>query len=260
MRGLNTKLAVELTKLLQKQDFQAALMMQDQTGKTFTFHEQQVFPSASLIKLGIAAFIKEEWRTKPDLLGKKLVVNKDQRVAGAGVMHFLHQSEWSLGDVLALMLSTSDNTAANLLIDTFGLEQIDSWLAEKDTNIKLQRHFISPVIDGRDNFLTAEALLPIWQSLLDGNDEFSRIVAVALHEQIDRNKLVYYADDLQFDGETYNKTGDLANVEHDCARLQRGDAWFDSIVLTKFENSDQHQAAVHLQHDIGKLLLENLKD
>lgn len=258
MTELDEKLAVALTHKLQAVDFQTALMLKDQKGQTLTWHEQEVFPSASLIKVGIAAYVKSVWNKQPGILTEILTVQPDQRVAGAGVMHHLAQTEWSVRDVLALMLSTSDNTAANILIDRFGLTQINEWLAVTYPGLQLQRRFIAPVIDGRDNFLTAAAFLPAWQELLAGTDEYAQVCRTALHEQTERGKLVYYADDLGFSGETFNKTGDLAEVEHDCACLQQGDSWFDCLLLTKFTGPKQHQQALTLQRQVGKLLLEKL--
>lgn len=258
MAGLDEQLAVAITQKLRAVDFQTALLLQDQTGKTLTFNEETVFPSASLIKIGIAVYINDVWQKQPEILAEKMVVKSEQRVAGAGVMHHLAQEQWSLRDVLALMLATSDNTAANMLLDYFGQEKINDWLGQNFPGLQVQRHFIAPVIAGRDNFLTAAALLPAWQRLFTKENEFTAVCQTAVHEQVERGKLVYYADDLGFTGETYNKTGDLANVEHDCARFLLGEEWFDCILLTKFSGADQHQAALGVQREVGRLLLEKL--
>lgn len=258
MAGLDGDLALALTKRVQQESFPVAVLIQDQARKTFAYKEQEVFPGASLLKIGIADYVKCVWESHPEILQEKLTVSPKQRVSGAGVMHHLSQNEWSLRDVLALMLSTSDNTAANVLLDRFGRGKVNDWLAEKYPGMQLQRYFIAPVVDGQNNFLTAEALLPAWQALFDGKNEFTQLCQTSLHEQIERTKLVYYADDLQFTGDTFNKTGDLTNVEHDCARLQLEQTWFDCIVLTKFNEATQHQAALKLQQDIGCLLLQKL--
>ncbi|GEN49132.1 serine hydrolase [Ligilactobacillus pobuzihii] len=259
MAGLDGDLALALTKRVQQESCLVSVLIQDQTRKTFAYREQEVFPGASLLKIGIADYVKCAWEKNPEILQEKLTVSPKQRVSGAGVMHHLSQNEWSLRDVLALMLSTSDNTAANVLLDRFGRGNVNDWLAEKYPGMQLQRYFIAPVVDGQDNFLTAEALLPAWQALFDGANEFAQLCQTSLHEQTDRTKLVYYADDLQFVGDTFNKTGDLANMEHDCARIQLEQTWFDCIVLTKFDKATtHHHAALKLQQDIGRLLLQKV--
>jgi Beta-lactamase class A len=258
MAGIDEKLALTLTRRLRAEKFQTAAMIQDETGKTYTLKEQEVFSGASLLKIGIADYVKSVWQEKPAILQQTLSVQPGQRVAGAGVMHHLAQTEWSLRDVVSLMLATSDNTAANILLDHFGRENVDQWLTDNFPGLQLQRNFIAPVVAGKDNFLTAEALLPAWQELFTKENEFTAFCQTALHEQTERGKLVYYAEDLQFTGDTFNKTGDLADVEHDCARLKVGQKWFDCIILTKFNDPEQHQAALELQRDIGKLLMQNL--
>lgn len=258
MAGIDGQLALALASRLQIEEFQVAAMIQDNTGKTFTLREQNVFPGASLLKIGIADYVKNIWQQEPGILKQTLHVQSEQRVAGAGVMHHLAQDNWSIRDVVALMLSTSDNTAANILLDHFGIKNVNDWLADTFPGIQLQRNFIAPVVAGKDNFLTAEAFLPAWQALFKQENEFTAFCQTALHEQTERGKLVYYADDLQFTGDMYNKTGDLANVEHDCARLRSGQKWFDCIVLTKFVEPKEHQAALELQRDIGKLLMQSL--
>ena len=188
-----------------------------------------------------------------------MLVTSKERVAGAGVMHHLAQDSWKLRDMVDLMLSCSDNTAANVLLDHFGSRNVSDWLQASYPGVKLQRYFIHPVVDGKDNLITAEALLPVWQSFFVQNDEFDRLVKTALHEQTERGKLVYYAGDVGFTGNTYNKTGDLTDVEHDCARLQLGKDWFDCLILTKFAGTTQHQSALQMQREVGRVLLNNLQ-
>lgn len=258
MAGMSEKLALELTERLQEEKIQVAVVIQDESGKSFTLKEQKIFPGASLLKVGIADYVKSIWQQKADILKKTLTVRPEQRVAGAGVMHYLSQTKWSLRDIVALMLGTSDNTAANILLDHFGRKKVSDWLTDNFPGLQLQRNFIAPVVAGKDNFLTAAALLPAWQELFGENNEFTFFCQNALHEQTERGKLIYYADDLKFSGDTFNKTGDLVNVEHDCARLKLNQKWFDCIVLTRFTGLKQHQRALKLQQDIGRMLMQNL--
>lgn len=81
----------------------------------------------------------------------------EQRVAGAGVMHYLSQTKWSLRDIVALMLGTSDNTAANILLDHFGRKKVSDWLTDNFPGLQLQRNFIAPVVAGKDNFFNGSS-------------------------------------------------------------------------------------------------------
>jgi beta-lactamase class A len=107
------------------------------TGETAGIDPDQPVPTASVIKLTILLEAMDQVRNGRPSLDEKIVLNKDDQVAGSGVLGLMDfPLTLTLKDVLTLMIVVSDNTATNLMIDRFGLDKINEHTRElglKDT-------------------------------------------------------------------------------------------------------------------------------
>ena len=93
------------------------------TGEEFYLNADEPMPTASLIKLAIMVetfWQVEEGKHKFDLI---LTLKKDDQVPGAGVLtdSFSPGATFALLDALRLMVTVSDNTATNLVLDTISI-------------------------------------------------------------------------------------------------------------------------------------------
>lgn len=102
-----------------------------------------VFKSASLIKLGIALYIQEE---KPDAIENTLNLSSDDIVGGAGIINRLSIKSWQISDLLDLMLSVSDNTATNALLNYYNINTINDYLQQNFQNIYLGRFLMKKAL------------------------------------------------------------------------------------------------------------------
>ncbi len=135
-------------------------------GQTLVEHRSRAsFPSASLIKLAILADILDSHIQ----LDQMIPVHEDQLVGGAGVLQLLQPRDWKLRDLLALMISDSDNSATNVVISFIGMEHVQNYLKSNGfEQTKLNRY----LMDGRslalgiDNFTSAEESLRLLDSVL----------------------------------------------------------------------------------------------
>ena len=92
-----------------------ALLIKDKTGVLYASPlAGEEFKSASLIKLAVACY----YQAHPQDLSQIVHVPEDKIVEGGMLCH-LAQRDWQLRDILDLMLSDSDNTATNFLIDQY---------------------------------------------------------------------------------------------------------------------------------------------
>lgn len=85
------------------------------------------FPTASLIKVLImtTAYAMEE--AAPGALSAKITFNSDDLIGGSDFMaNAPHGAQFTVRELLAPMIQLSDNTAANLLIDHFGIGTINA--------------------------------------------------------------------------------------------------------------------------------------
>ncbi|MDP9025910.1 MAG: class A beta-lactamase-related serine hydrolase [Candidatus Eremiobacteraeota bacterium] len=107
------------------------------SGKSVALAADAPVPTASVIKLTILFEALKEIQAGTARFGEPLQLTAENQVEGSGVLaQFDTPQTITLRDALTLMIVVSDNTATNLLIDRFGLEQIDSriqWMGLHDT-------------------------------------------------------------------------------------------------------------------------------
>lgn len=132
----------------------------------------EVFPAASLAKLPIAIELMRRADMGQFDLSERFDTSEAPRVGGAGVLDALDPStRLTLGEICALMLVVSDNTAANVILDLVGMGEVNETLARLNlTRTKLARAFMDQAAraSGRDNVTSAADMLTLL-SLIRGN-------------------------------------------------------------------------------------------
>lgn len=222
-------------------------------GQTLVEHESQMsFPSASLIKLAILADILDSGID----LNQMVPVSADQLVGGAGVLQLLQPRKWLLRDLLALMISDSDNSATNVVISLIGMKHIQSYLTENGfQQTKLNRY----LMDGRslalgiDNFTSAAESLQLLQSILT----HGKTVTSWFADQQFRYKLPGNFDESNVPVAIYNKTGEGYLIDHDVARLVYNNKQVDVAMLTS--GSMSRMETLNQFNHVGQVLLDWLK-
>ena len=113
--------------------------------KTFGYNEIDIFPSASIIKVPILIELYRRVEEEHLSLDHLVLMTKEDQVGGSGVLKDLTPAtEYSLRDLATLMITVSDNTATNLLIDYLGVDPVNTTirrLGAQNTELvrKLQR-------------------------------------------------------------------------------------------------------------------------
>lgn len=100
------------------------------TGQTVFVNADTPFPTASVIKVGVMVEVfhqMAEGRLKRD---DTITLDDAAKVGGSGVLQRMHGGlVLTVGDLLDLMMTVSDNTATNLLIARVGTANVDRRLA-----------------------------------------------------------------------------------------------------------------------------------
>jgi beta-lactamase class A len=190
-----------------------------ESGRTWRHNERVVLPSASLIKLPVlAAFwaAAEAGRLDPD---ERIDVPAGTAVEGTGVLKALApglRPTWR--DLAMLMITVSDNTATNLIIDRLGMGEIQGWIDKAGlTDTRLERRMMdSAAMDaGRGNWTSAADVEMLLSAVAAGeclSGEASHRIRRALEAQQIQDRL---ARRLGADVRVANKTGNFADVIHD---------------------------------------------
>lgn len=228
---------------------QTAIMIKDHAGQVIfaTDNCQELFKSASLIKLGIAAY----WvKHAPDL--KKTIELHEADLVLGGVLSHLGQRQWSMHDLLDLMLSVSDNTAANVLLTTAGFTKVQAWLNQNYPQIHLGRFLMEKATD--ENLISAETALALLEDLLNDHSPIGKTCQTAMFNQTTRSKLIGAIPE----DHSFNKTGELADTEHDVARICHNDSYYDCCFLSHFDHWHERLPIIRGMNQIGALLFQAL--
>jgi beta-lactamase class A len=100
------------------------------TGRHIGYREDELFPTASVIKLPLLVTLYEDAIAGRIDLSERVTYREDTKVAGSGVLQFLDDGlNPTLRDLAVLMMSVSDNTATDLLFDRVGKARIESTMS-----------------------------------------------------------------------------------------------------------------------------------
>ena len=97
------------------------------TGRHIGYREDELFPTASVIKLPLLVTLYEDAIAGRIDLTERVTYRDDTKVAGSGVLQYLDDGlAPTLRDLSVLMVSVSDNTATDLLFDRVGKPRIEA--------------------------------------------------------------------------------------------------------------------------------------
>lgn len=238
----------KITDILAPLPGKTALLIKDKTGVLYASPlAGEEFKSASLIKLAVACY----YQAHPQDLSQMVHVPEDKIVEGGMLCH-LAQRDWMLRDILDLMLSDSDNTATNFLIDFIGFDKMAAWFEENFSHLHLGRYLME--VTDRENYISAETALELLERLLADPSPFGQVCQKALFYQESVNKLL---QDLP-EGCSYSKTGELEDTEHDAARIFAGDRYYNICFMSHYTGLEEREQILLAQNAVGKLAYQDL--
>lgn len=137
----------------------------------FSYRGDDLFKSASTIKIAIMVELFRKIDRGEVSLDDTYVLSADDKVPGSGVLQELHDGiELTIGDVVYLMMSISDNPATNILIDLVGMENVNATMRE----LGLEESVLGRPMRGRpanegerENLATPSELAKLMQAILD---------------------------------------------------------------------------------------------
>ncbi len=99
------------------------------SGRSFVWHADEGFPSASIIKLPIMAEVYRQAHLRLLSLGDNVWVTPEDIASGSGVLHlFTPNLQLQVRDLVELMICVSDNTATNMLLDRVGIRHVNEYM------------------------------------------------------------------------------------------------------------------------------------
>lgn len=178
---------------------------------------QKIFRSASIIKIPILlAWIELEKSGVVDR-NKLCDLESEVPVGGAGFAEQFATRKIAFADVLLMMIATSDNFCANLVLNEIGLERLQqvmtTALGLQETRCERKLMDYAARSRGLDNYIDAQECIHFYQLIKRLNPDDQRWVRSLLLANTDSALLMRSIprDTLDF----YHKTGSMDGVLHD---------------------------------------------
>ena len=210
----------QLTAYLEKQKVQGAFLIKDLSdGEAVCFQENQKVPSASLIKMYI--LVEAFRRIKEGTLTFDLEIGvRREDVVDFSVLQFLRPRDYSLEELLRLMIVYSDNTATNVLIDFFGMERLNGLMQDigcKTSVMQRKMMDFAAAEDGRQNYTSVADMAGLLERLYKGRllgQPFDQQMLDIMKGQADEEAM---RRELPDEIAIARKSGELDALEHDMA-------------------------------------------
>lgn len=254
------KLQSQLETLIATLPGTAGIIVKDPTtGRSATFNAAEPFPAASIIKLSILWAFFEQVEAGRVAANERVSLTADDQVGGSGVLYTLAAGlNPTLLDLATLMITVSDNTATNILIDRLGLEAISQTIARLGlTGTQLQRKMMDYARArlGYENITTPADTAALLEQFLHSDKLTAKSRQTMLHILKQQQLNDRLSRDLPENTIFAHKTGTLpGRSEHDAGILYIGERPLILVALTK--NLSHSPDAAHFHAQLGRLVYE----
>jgi len=189
------------------------------SGQKYQLRENEVFPQASSIKIAILAELYRQAQQGKLKLTDLYVVKSADLVEDSPIMNGLTPgvTQITLRDLATMVVAVSDNSAANILIDRVGMENVNSFLESLGlTHTRLRRKMmdLKAAGEGRENISTPGEMMTLLDAIYRGKvlnksltDDFFKLLSTKKNSSIPR--------DLPENLKIADKDGELEGVRND---------------------------------------------
>lgn len=212
----------------------------------------QVQRSASAIKLYILVTAYAMDKEGLFDLNERHMVESDEKVGGTGVIRELPDgTSLTYREILGDMITKSDNTGANIMIDALGgftiINNKIKAIGAQDTKLQRKMMDTAALADGIDNETSAqdmgETLKKLYNRELVSKSADDEMLTILANNQ-NHTKLPAL---LPSEAKVYNKTGEFGDygVQNDAAIIENDKGAFVVVVLSQDGSEKQQVAAMN---------------
>jgi beta-lactamase class A len=214
------------------------------TGKQLLLNADEVFPTASSIKLPLLVELyRQEQQGKGARLGDSYLMNSADLVPDSQVMGGLTHgvTKMTNRDLAVFVVAVSDNSATNVLIDRVGFDHVNAMLDSfglRQTRLRRKMMDLAAAKQGRENVATPRELATLLEAIYRG-----KVLNKALTE--DLLKLLETKKDsaiprlLPEDVPVANKPGELEGVRTDSGIVFAVNRPFVISVMTSYDRDER---------------------
>ena len=254
-------LTAELSRVAAQHKGRVAVVLKDlKSGRTWSHHQDDLFPSASLIKVPVMASVFQKIRDGKLSLNDGLRLRRPHRVGGSGSIKWRPDgTKLTVRELLYKMIGESDNTATAMLIDEVGLGYIQAQFPNFGlfyTEIFAEGMSIRGGRVAHENYTTAKEMAMLLEKIYKGElvDKSSSVMMLDIlkHRKPSRSRL---AKHLPRGWELAHKTGLLRQACHDSAIFLTPHGDYLMTVLTGQNNN--YRRAKDFISRLGRVTFEH---
>lgn len=217
------------------------------------------FLAASTIKVPILVALYAAVAAGDVHLGTEVRLQQEDQVGGAGVLHLLAPGALlAVRDLATLMITVSDNSATNILIDLLGIDRINAIMESVGMGKSRLwgKLMIVPAQPRSSNTVTAgelaDLLVRIARGQVVSEDACRRMVATLKRQQINTSLPALLPPAVPVGAplgapprwELAHKTGSIHFHEHDCGLLYLDGQTISLAVLTRGVPNEQGRGLI----------------
>ena len=203
----------------------------------FSLNGNRRFVSASVIKLLILAEFMDEVDAGVRSLDSTYTLSEDDIVGGTGILqNNAPGSTYTYDELARYMIAYSDNTAANILIDSMGMSKINEKAAELGLGATQLQRKMMDLDSGVENYISADDAEKILFGIANhtiASDAMCTKAESYLQAQTDSEGL---AQGIPASVPFGHKTGSLDSVRHDTGIVYAKNCYV-IVVLTSLDAS-----------------------
>ncbi len=249
-----------ILELVEKFNGRIGYKIESDSGESISHHEDESFQSASLIKVPMIIEGYRQAETKQIYLNQPLTIPRFEITRGSGVLHTLSDKVMlTVEDLLTIMITISDNTATNMMMNLLGFDDINECIKDLGLqNTILQRRMFDfkALKDGRDNTTSAADMIVCLKAIHTGD----------FLTKASREKILFVLEQQQITDKlpsqmgkgvrVGNKTGNIRGVAHDVAIIRSETQTVYAAVLT--EDFASQEDSRQIISKIGKLIYDEM--
>lgn len=215
------------------------------SARVILYEQNKLFPSASLVKIPIMASCFYAVGNRKINLEEKISLKTTHKAPGSGLLKNMPVGrEFTMRELIELMIAQSDNTAANMLIERLGYDYInDSFkkLGLLNTNLSRRMMDFRNRKEGVENYTTASDISYILEKIYRKellNKDISRKCLELLKDQKIRDRIPAM---LPANTTVAHKTGLERGICHDAGIVftNNGDFLICVLVKHKYKTANQ---------------------
>jgi beta-lactamase class A len=189
------------------------------SGQKYQLRENEVFPQASSIKIAVLAELYRQAQQGKLKLTDLYVVKSADLVEDSPIMNGLTPgvTQITLRDLATMVAAVSDNSAANILIDRVGMENVNSFLDSLGlTHTRLRRKMmdLKAAGEGRENISTPGEMMTLLDAIYRGK-VLNKPLTGDFFKLLSTKKNSWIPRDLPENLKIADKHGELEGVRND---------------------------------------------